>query len=575
MAMEKSQLKKLGVLLAFMLVIGFALVGQGLASGDTAPPNQAGPQASGTVAGQVYGAVANPAGASAQPEQNAQQAGTVAAQVYDRPDQIVLSWTADPQTTQTVAWRAEGAAAGKVQYMKESDKTGDFSGAQEKDAVCSELYTGFNHFEAELDNLQPGTTYAYRAGADGCWSEPATFTTAASTGSFSFMFMGDAHAGYYDTSAGVWQQLLAQARASYPDIKFALQAGDLVDDAGEPGQWSQLFSAAAGVFDRIPLMTAPGNHESEHPDLYYKSFALPQNGPAGLEEHHYSFDYGNAHIVVLDSNLMGNEGATYEAGINWLENDLQSSSKKWKFVMFHHPPYGVSSADAERADMIKEKWVPVLERDGVDMVFVGHQHVYMRTYPINGLTYVLGNAGNKCYVNPEEHDYVAKIIDGEDSTGYTVINIEGEALTMTTMDAGGNVVDEYKMNKSSDMNASVSVSSVKLLNSSYQSINSVPAQGDFYLQAHLNNNSGEGQTALAVLQARGGEDSAAECGGEILGIVSMQAYVPEAGADVYAGFTLPDGIAAGNKVFVDVYVLNDANVPIDKPYQKFSFDITS
>jgi hypothetical protein len=585
MAKEKGRLKRLGVLLVLMLAAGLILTGQGLAGQTPVQPDQSGSRAALTVVAQVYDAGASEDEAAIRLDRAVlQTTRTVASQVYARPDQIVLTWTADPRTTQTVSWRVYGTDSGKVQYMLEDAYSADFSGALEKDAVCSELYAGFNHFEAELDNLQPGTTYAYRVGTDGCWSEPATFTTATATDNFSFMFMGDVHAGYYDTSAGVWQQLLAQARADYPDIKFALQAGDLVNDASDPEQWSQLFGAAAGVFDHIPLMSAAGNHESNDSDLYIKYFALPQNGPAGYEERHYSFDYGNAHFVVLDSSLMGSEGDAYRAGINWLESDLQNSSKKWKFVMFHVPAYTVYSGGggyAAQAEILRQCWLPVLERNGVDMVFVGHQHMYMRTYPIyegriqenptDGITYLMGNAGNKFYVNPEQHDYIAKVLTN--TTCYTVLNIDGDVLTMTTRDAEGNVVDEYKINKGGNMAARVTVSDVKLLNSSYQEISSVPAQGSCRLQAHLNNNTSKRQTVVTVFQLRSGNDAEAECGGESLGIASLKTGVPTAGADVYADFTLPDSVSAGSKIYVDVYVLDEVNVPIDEPYQKFSFDI--
>ncbi len=576
MAKKNVRLKKLGVLLVFMLVAGLVLTGQGLAGQTPVQPNP-GSQVVPTVASQVYGA-----GASC--DEALQTSPTVASQVYVQPDQLVLTWTANPQTTQTVSWGGYGMAGGKIQYMQEDAYSADFSGALEKDAVCTELYAGYNHFEVELNNLQPGTTYVYRVGTNGRWSEPATFTTATETNNFTFMFMGDVHAGYNDASAGVWQQLLAQARAIYPDIKFALQAGDIVDDASNQEHWSELFSATAGIFEQIPLMPVAGNHESSDSDLFFKYFALPQNGPAGYEERHYSFDYGNAHFVVLDSSLMGSEGDAYQAGIRWLESDLQNSSKKWKFVMFHVPPYtAYSGRDDAQAEILRQCWVPVLESNGVDMALVGHQHMYMRTYPMyegqiqenptDGITYLMGNAGNKFYINPEQYDYIAKVLTNMNC--YTLLNIDGDVLTMTTRDAEGNVVDEYKINKGSSMTAQVTVSSAKLLNSSYQEITSVSAQGYCRLQAHLNNNTSTQQKAVTVFQLRSGNDAAADCGGESLGISSLKLDIPKAGADVYADFTLPDSISVGSKIYVDVYVFDEANVPIDEPYQKFSFDITS
>lgn len=536
MAKGKSPLKRLGLLLLLLLVIAFTWNGPGLAAENT-----------------------------------------------NCPEQIILTWTSDPQTTQTVAWRVNSSvSSGKVQYMKASEKTQDFSGAQEKEAICSELYTGFNHFEAQLDNLQAGTTYAYRVGSEGGWSTAATFTTAAATDQFSFMYMGDTHIGYNQNSSAVWKQLLNQALTAYPDIKFTLQGGDLVDKTKNIAQWEEFFNTAAGVFDRLAFMPAMGNHEFDDTSIYLKSFALPQNGPEGLKEHHYSFDYGNAHFVVLDSNLMGSEGELSIAGMNWLQNDLQNSNKKWKFVMFHHPPYGVDSRDVTQGNLVKASWVPIMERNGVDMVFVGHQHLYMRTYPIcqekiqetssQGITYVLGDASNKTYLNPEQHDYIAVVKAGTDATGYTVISINGDVLTMTTRALNGTIMDEFKINKSSDMDSRVSIDSVKLLDNSYQEISSISTSGCCRLKAHLINHSSKTQTVVALFQLRSGNGATQECGGESLGISSLQAEIPAEGADVYVDFNL-NNVSPGT-AYVDVYLLDEADVPIDVPCE-YSFTISS
>ena len=87
----------------------------------------------------------------------------------------------------------------------------------------------------------------------------------------------------------------------------------------------------------------------------------------------------------------------------WLQEDLQNTTKGWKFAVFHHPPYQNFDDNKTIDDALREHWVPILEQNHVDMVFVGHQHVYMRTYPIYqgevatdayGIVYVMGNSGS-------------------------------------------------------------------------------------------------------------------------------------------------------------------------------------
>ncbi len=499
------------------------------------------------------------------------------------PDQIILSWTGDPKTTQTAAWRSSShISSGQVQYMKESEQTGDFSGAQGVYAICTQLYEGYNHFEAQLTDLEPGTTYVYRVGTENNWSEAAIFTTAASTDTFSFMYLGDTHIGYNENSSAVWSNLLADAWNDYPDIKFALHSGDLVDETTDISQWEDFFDIQSGYFDQIPFMPAIGNHEDEETSIYFKSFALPQNGPEGLEEHHYSFDYANAHFVVMDSNLMGIEGDITEAGMEWLETDLQNSTKDWNFVMFHHPAYEVTSYDSSICETIKEYWAPILERNDVDMAFVGHQHMYMRTYPLcsgavqenaaDGVTYVMGVSGNKTYLSPQESEYIAAVAEGADAISYCIINIDSDVLTLTTIGANGTVLDEYKISKNIQLNAKAGIYSVNLLDSSHEEINSVSSSETCHIKAHINNNTSRPQTVTTLFQLRSGSDANAAYGGEPQGIISLQSGIPAAGADIYADFDLSD-VSPGT-VYVDVYILDEAGVPIDMPYQ-FSFNLTA
>ena len=79
--------------------------------------------------------------------------------------------------------------------------------------------------------------------------------------------------------------------------------GDLTNNDADEMEWGEFLDAASGVFSRIPLMPTLGITMV----LCIRTFALPDNGPPGLEQEFYSFDYGNAHFVVLNSNNNCNE----------------------------------------------------------------------------------------------------------------------------------------------------------------------------------------------------------------------------------------------------------------------------
>jgi hypothetical protein len=362
------------------------------------------------------------------------------------PEHIILTWTADPTTTQAITWLMPHGLPAKVQYLQAEEYEGNFDSAWqlEIDGTTFDTNSTLYRYTANLSSLTPGTEYVYRVGREGAWSEPATFTTAAETESFTFLYMGDVQSGY-----AAWGSMLDSVYGADLEIKFALLGGDLTDRGYDEVEWGEFLDAAIGVFSRIPVMPTLGNHDGT---MYLKFFALPENGPAGLEQEFYSFDYGDAHFVILNSN-----NNTSAAAKQWLQQDLESTNKKWKFAIFHHPAYPAAFDYKGIDKSICENWVPILEQNGVDMVFVGHQHVYMRTYPIfqgevqddsYGIVYVMGNAGSKTYAGGGGFPYIACEKTG---SNYQVIELDGDVLTLTSREANGELIDTYTIYKSTQV----------------------------------------------------------------------------------------------------------------------------
>ncbi|MBM2850626.1 MAG: hypothetical protein HW418_3568, partial [Anaerolineales bacterium] len=125
-------------------------------------------------------------------------------------------------------------------------------------------------------------------------------------------------------------------------------------------------------------------------------FVNPPNGTS-QNELYYSFDYGNAHFVVLNNYFsMNSVGSTQ---YNWLAADLAASNQFWKFVFFHEPAYASDSLQQPR-DSTKtvQNLVPLFEQYGVDMVFSGHWHYYERMKPLLGGQVSTIEAGGVVYL---------------------------------------------------------------------------------------------------------------------------------------------------------------------------------
>jgi hypothetical protein len=132
-----------------------------------------------------------------------------------------------------------------------------------------------------------------------------------------------------------------------------------------------------------------GNHDvrTGGGDPWEAAFFTPANNAAG-SEHYYSFDYGPAHVTVLDSNASTSpDSAQWE----FLDRDLGASAAAWKFVVFHHPVY--SSGNHGGDPGLRANLVPLFDKHRVDVVFAGHDHHYERTKPMRGGQAVLPGGG--------------------------------------------------------------------------------------------------------------------------------------------------------------------------------------
>jgi hypothetical protein len=152
---------------------------------------------------------------------------------------------------------------------------------------------------------------------------------------------------------------------------------------------------------------------------YLNIFSTPIAGEAGGiasgTKQYYSFNYGKVHVVSLDSQLSARDATQRGTMKAWLDRDLADASTKadWTIVIFHHPPYSKGAnhdsdstsstlfIDQPQIDM-RNEFVPVFQKYGVDVVLNGHSHSYERSYYMKDLY-----AGTKGVVNGDSNEFVA------------------------------------------------------------------------------------------------------------------------------------------------------------------------
>ena len=382
----------------------------------------------------------------------------------ETPDHVTLTMPEDPAVSQSVGWRTSAVIKdGVVQYreLKARDANISEKNAYHVELAIPELINDpvTKHFYADLDNLKPNTAYLYRVGSKsaGKWSPYYKFVTAPVFGApFSFICLGDIQTDY-----GLFWQLLSTIQSRHSDINFYLFTGDMVDDGENRNQWDLMLNTADTLFAAKPMAAAMGNHDSHYVNdatqtlIFAEYFHQPHNGPWDLPIHHaYSFAYSNAYFIVLNTNDDTDQQAF------WLKAQLayaREHSYQWLIVMFHHPVYTVHQRRTYTD--LQEKWAPLFDEYGVDLVLSGHDHIYMRTAALKnhkptpegetGTVYVITNSSDKHY-SPKKLPQT--FVEIKDIPLYIKIDCgateEGRVfLRYRAIDLEGRVHDEFRLEK--------------------------------------------------------------------------------------------------------------------------------
>ncbi len=339
-----------------------------------------------------------------------------------------------------------------------------------------------------VTGLEPATTYLYdiegayeKANGDvisnsfvaynktlGYGKDYFTFTTAADENAeeFSFLTIADIQGminGMYEDSFAAVRALMKDERTN--NFNFILNAGDMVDNGKNFNQWSMALDTYQELFANSSQFFAAGNHEDgKNAFATYFNYTLPTDEDGNALQSDitdgafYSFNYGIAHFIVLNTNDATADAGLGEVQYNWLVNDLENNEAKWTFVLMHKSLFslGSHSYDAEVVAM-REQLVPLFAQYGVNMVFGGHDHTYTvsnlvaedgsvsevkdisgKRYTGDGVMYItLGTMGTKFY-NYSANDEVLHKTDRADSMLRTLdsqtfgkVDVTANSITFT------------------------------------------------------------------------------------------------------------------------------------------------
>ncbi|MDC7124826.1 MAG: metallophosphoesterase family protein [Spirochaetales bacterium] len=379
---------------------------------------------------------------------------------------IVNDLTMQPgadETQMNFCWYSNNAEAAVVEIALKSAMT-DSNFPEDNALTFSGTATASGSFisnEVVVEGLKEKTEYIYRVGDGDNFGAVYDLKTQDSS-NFNAILVGDPQigcSGNTNNDMQGWENTISTAIKSFPNSSFILSAGDQVETGPSEAQYDAFFNAPELV--STPLAPTIGNHDNK--GLYKYHYNSPNESTeygttkAGSD---YYFTYGNTLFMVINSN---NTSAFSHETFMKDAIEKEGINVAWKIVMFHHSIYS-SATHSVDADIIARRndLYPVFDKLDIDVVLMGHDHVYSRSWQLlngtaqkdqkndadgnaidpTGTLYVTVNSssGSKYYdLVDTDKDYRAARWQGYEPS-YSNVEITDNSFTVTTYKSGDNSI---------------------------------------------------------------------------------------------------------------------------------------
>lgn len=371
------------------------------------------------------------------------------------PRGLHVSWLEDPLTTRTVTWFTDGSddPGSVIEYGPVEDgmsacqiEQAAFPMRAEGSAQATYGVDALTHIATARD-LDPARPLRYRIGSDQGWSSVRVLPPLRQDG-FRFCHFGD-HALSEASHA-----VMTGVQKLQPD--FLIIAGDLSYANGEQPVWDRYFDMLDPVASRLPIMTCPGNHENKDGGGAGYSTRVAQPGKIN----YYSYGYGRVHFCFGTGGSLVREDnpasiPEFLAELLWMELDLAKAALRRAageidFIVFvQHYSFWTNCEGRDpgnfTAILLEEH---MMLRYGVDLVLVGHDHIYERSKPMAygiplGSGYVQvtqGGGGQSLYelvpdiagwsdISTIRHGFTEFVVEGRTIHG-TTYSVENDAIEL-------------------------------------------------------------------------------------------------------------------------------------------------
>ena len=356
-----------------------------------------------------------------------------------------------------VVWATRESGTASVQYRTGTGTTSTATASSTYRASSATGIPSYYQHEALLNGLTPSTTYQYdlRLGA----ADPTpgivdTFRTPPAVGSGTIHLVAFGDSGNGSTAQAQIASLIAADA-----FDLAVHTGDIAYSQGTYAQYeANFFPYYRAWMRQKAIFPSIGNHDDMTASAtpYRTFFVLPRDGASATypnnAERFYSFDYGPAHVIVLDTEAAFLNTSRRAEQIAWLTADLQASQDApWRIAVFHRPPY--NSGVEHGSDLaVRAAFGPLFEQYNVQLVLNGHEHGYERSVPWRespntsrqAVTYVVtGGAGATLY----QMGRSAWTAFSRSAYHYVRLAVSPADVTLEAVGSNGSVFDRFTLDR--------------------------------------------------------------------------------------------------------------------------------
>lgn len=281
--------------------------------------------------------------------------------------------------------------------------------------IASKTDMKYTSHKARIDKLEAGTTYSFRVGTDGAWSEIGSFTTAkADKSAYSFIYITDTQA-QNDEMFDVSQKTVHAALRLVPEAQFVLCNGDFVETTGatkagdtekkfsSEWEWEQWFATMQDVWMQKPLVPAQGNHDRSLRDSNFSKHFNTDNSfnenagtsKTAMDGTVYSFVCGDALFMVINYEDYSADGY-FDALKAWMREQVNAHKDvKWRIATYHKNMFTGSKSHQDDTDgkAVRAAMLSTFDELKIDVALQGHDHIYEVLGPVRNASKTLVSEG--------------------------------------------------------------------------------------------------------------------------------------------------------------------------------------